>query len=177
MQIIGIHGKKHTGKDTLAGLMVKYAREPVQLIAFADHLKSVCSTLFSLPLSSFYSEDLKEQTVPAWGMSPRGMMTLTSDTIKTMGGPDFFIKVVKSRLPHLGTDHVIITDVRYELEAKMIRSSGGRIIHISRDTQVQDSHASEQGIAIDPRDYLVDNNGSMGNLEYLSRTALLFCGW
>lgn len=56
--IIGIGGEKKHGKDTVADyLKEKYGYKKM---AFADKLKTICSTAFNVPLEDCYDEDKKE---------------------------------------------------------------------------------------------------------------------
>jgi hypothetical protein len=50
------------------------------------------------------------------------------------------------------TDICVITDVRYDNEAKRIREAGGVVWKIERETGTLDSHSSEAGI----ESYLID---------------------
>jgi hypothetical protein len=57
--IIALGGKKRSGKDTVANILVKkcgYHR-----VAFADPLKELCSRVFTIPMRFFEDDDLKEK--------------------------------------------------------------------------------------------------------------------
>jgi hypothetical protein len=57
--IIALGGKKRSGKDTVADILVKkcgYSK-----VAFADPLKELCSRVFSIPMRYFNDDDLKEK--------------------------------------------------------------------------------------------------------------------
>ncbi len=62
----------------------------------------------------------------------------------------------------------VITDLRFDNEAKVIRDRGGIIIHLYREFNY-DSHISEKGIPMEIGDWMVYNTGSLedfySNLE------------
>ncbi|WP_441295042.1 hypothetical protein [Luteibacter sp. 9135] len=65
---------------------------------------------------------------------------------------------------------VVFSDVRFENEAQMIRSTGGTIVHIERSgAEAVSAHASEQGVAQQSDDLRFDNSGALGAMQdYLS---------
>ena len=72
-------------------------------------------------------------------------------------------------------DDVVVTDVRFEDEAALIRSMGGTIIHLSRPA----SEARGQGrprqrgrVKILDGDYGIDNNGTLGDSSRTSVSLL-----
>lgn len=70
-------------------------------------------------------------------------------------------------IPVYGNNNVvIIKDVRFENEADFIRSHNGKIWHVKRDNATKViSHSSERGIEIKPEDIIINNNGSLMDLE------------
>jgi hypothetical protein len=64
-----------------------------------------------------------------------------------------------------GVEGVVITDVRFNNEAEMIRNSGGIICHIVRpDGPEIRKHASEEGIIHQATDFHIRNNGTINEL-------------
>lgn len=71
------------------------------------------------------------------------------------------IITVKKELPNW-----IITDVRYKNEADAIKSLGGILIRVDRNTELNDDHISETALDdYDGWDYVIDNNGTLGDLR------------
>lgn len=63
-------------------------------------------------------------------------------------------------------DCVVIRDIRYENEADFIRKSGGQVWHIQREQrQVVNPHSSEWGVAIHADDAVINNNGTLAELQ------------
>lgn len=56
----------------------------------------------------------------------------------------------------------VVSDVRFENEAALIRQRGGTLIHISRDNaQVVNPHISEVGVIVHKDDLILRNNGTL----------------
>lgn len=174
--LIGIAGKKRTGKDTVADVMMNVFDAPIQYFAFAHHLKAMCHITFGTPMKAFHDPSMKESLPSKYG-TPRGQMITLSDLIKGEYGEDFFVDIVRdqlfsSRLLHPECHHVV-TDVRYPNEAAMIRDLGGVILHVLRETGTGSDHSSEAGLPIGHRDFVVENTGTIEELERKVRRALL----
>ena len=70
------------------------------------------------------------------------------------------ITTVKKELPDW-----IITDVRYKNEAEAIKSLGGILIKVDRETGYKDNHISETALDdYQDWDYVIDNNGTLEEL-------------
>lgn len=162
--LIGIHGKKRTGKNTAAGILRTFTVDDVRMMAFGDRLKYMCAETFGVSVKLYYDQETKEVPCGEYG-SPRDHMIGLSDAIKAKYGNDFFIKVVERSIEDVrrsgSEDHIFITDVRYESEADMVRRLGGRVLHVLRDTGEASAHSSESGIAVGSDDFVVENNGSL----------------
>jgi dephospho-CoA kinase len=73
------------------------------------------------------------------------------------------------------TLNIVITDVRFQHEINCITRNGGKIVKITRDTKLNDSHISEKEIDTIPFesiDSTIDNNGTL--LDLYSQLDLLF---
>lgn len=160
--IIGLAGRKQSGKTTAAEYLVKcgFVRQ-----SFADPIKNMVSTLFKdlghEERLSFLLNDGKEFLLPDICKSPRWMMqTLGTEWGRNLIDPDLWVEAARKKV--LSTrDSVVFDDVRFENEATMIRNLGGLIIHIDRGDLVTDSHASEQGIRDHADDAFIDNDHSL----------------
>lgn len=158
MILIGIHGKRGVGKDTVAKIMSEQLNG-VKLVALADRLKEVSSKLFDVPLETFYSEALKE--VPCKnGMSPRDIMIRISKALRPEFGDNLFIDPIKAII---GTEEIkkrglIVTDIRGEHEASFIRENRGVIFHLHRPNmpkKTEINHWSEEGIKVHKSDVVL----------------------
>jgi hypothetical protein len=62
-------------------------------------------------------------------------------------------------------NNIVISDVRFIHEANEIKNRGGYLIKIIRNTNLIDTHISETGIDSLPYDKLIDNNGTLDELN------------
>jgi hypothetical protein len=135
--IIGISGKKMSGKDALCAAIMKQASCRSIRIAFADSLKEEVAHACGVSLE-FIAQHKNEfrPILQWWG----------TDFRREFHSKDYwvckaFTKVLKAYDDQIPL--VIIPDVRFESEAKMIKDIGGNVYRISRPTQIIDEHKSE----------------------------------
>lgn len=168
--LIGIAGKKHVGKDTVAlllGVLLQSAHVTAEYAAFADALKKVASNISGIPLNWFYDQALKEQVHCCCGKSPRQIMEEANAVFKECWGDDVFVRTLHRRWEPVRSRRgaFIATDVRFPVEADWVRSEGGVVIHVHRRTGHSSKAASEQGLPVLPQDLLIDNNGTKEELR------------
>lgn len=131
MIIIGLTGRARSGKDTFCQLLKEAdSRILVDRIAFADALKQDLARASGIP-TSLASID-KERWRPVWQL-------WGTEIMRHYHGPDYWVKramaeIDKAEWPSHGyIAHVmVITDVRFNSEAKAIKDRGGHIIRIER---------------------------------------------
>ena len=137
-RLIGISAFAKSGKDTVCGLMNKRLKEleyrPVKF-PFASELKRRIDPFLSKEIGiSAFTQNKEEKDII------RPFLVLYGETARSLD-EDYWVDMVKEQI--LKFDEVyerdgvklfpVITDVRYENEAKMIQSLGGKILHIERD--------------------------------------------
>lgn len=161
MSIVGIAGKAHHGKDTLGRTFVRngYTR-----LAFADALKDACKIIFGFTAAEL-DDAKKEEVDPFWGMTRRSILQrVGTDCFRDHFSEDIWVKVVERKIRDmLSKDpnaRIVITDVRFQNEADMIRRLGGVVLKVVRYTNAHkktaSQHASEtQDIVCDR---VIDNN-------------------
>ena len=166
MQLIGLTGLAKSGKDTVGDYLKKDYM--FQSYAFADPLKRSASEMFGIPLEDFYDQSKKEIVNKDWGYTPRNILQI----LGTEGARELFRKDIWTRRAELEIrrmcdEHchgVVVTDVRFENEATMIRESGGVVVHIQRDVVAVESHKSENGVNVHGSDIVIDNNKTIEDL-------------
>ena len=146
MIIIGISGKKGSGKDTFATfledkLVTKYNLKVVHK-AFADDLKKCCAILSGQFDWVFYDQDKKDKKAGLLNITNRELMQKFGDLTRQLD-PDIWIKLALNLDFKSEPDILIITDVRYKNEAKAIKDKGGILIRIKSNRSVEDCHISE----------------------------------
>ena len=168
IMLIGLIGLKQSGKDTIADYLVnEYFFEK---LAFADPLKRVCKELFDLEESYFSDPSMKEAVVERWGISPRTMMQrVGTDIVRTHFGNDFWIRHMECRLKKLPpSTRVVISDVRFVSEAMFVKSHGGVLMRLKRQSSESDAsdndHISEMEQLIIQEDTTVFNFGTKDDL-------------
>lgn len=145
MIIIGISGKKGSGKDTCASLLAnellaKY-RLKVTLKAFADKLKKCCAILSGQFDWIFYDQNSKNKKAGLLSMTNRELMQKFGDLTRQLD-QDIWIKLALD-INNVNTDVLIITDVRFKNEAKAIKDKGGLLIRMESNRSKEDNHESE----------------------------------
>jgi len=185
--IIGLLGKKGSGKDTVGNYISKNYNG--QCESFAKPLKDICKILFLFNDEQLYG-NLKEELDNYWKITPRHAFQyigteLIRNKIKELIpniGDNFWIKNMEKRLNDNDNDIdndndnkklIIITDVRFQNEVDFIKSKNGIVIKINRDNIINDEHSSEKNIDyIKNYDYIIDNNDTFESL-YLQIDSIL----
>lgn len=165
--IIGITGKKGSGKDSFAKELeyafISEAIFPARL-AFADPIKEGLMAMFGVDC---YTED-KEAIAPGMDVSIRYLMqTLGTEWGRQMIGDNVWINRTMQRIDFIrGHDEgaFIVTDVRFDNEAMAIYDQGGVVVEIVRPEVNGDRHSSEAGIKF-VADYTIINDGSLDDLQ------------
>ena len=185
--VIGFCGFKRSGKDTAASLFSMSTK-----LAFAKPLKDMLQLGLGMTWDQLYGED-KEVMLSWLDATPRHMMeTLGTKWGREMIDRDLWVKVLKQRILQERAKRyvvidaelydagvgavpvpIIVTDVRTENEARMIRELGGLVIHVRRgppegfwaSIRRRFGPLSERGIAVADEDYIVVNNGTIEHLH------------
>lgn len=167
MLIIGLVGKKGSGKDTVADFLV--CNKNFTKKAFADPLKKVVGSMFLLEANQLHDQSLKEVIDARWGMSPRTMMQLVgTNIVRSHFGEDFWLKHMD--MSFKDSDLLVISDVRFHNEAEWVKKKGGILIRISSGEKenVQDNHRSEIELENIQTDFVLHNDKSKGIAAFYS---------
>lgn len=129
MIILGLAGRKRSGKDTSARLLA--SELGFRPVAFADVLREFAGEVFDLP-PAYFGDALKEQSIGMLHVgaghpvvTPRWLLQRLGQAGRKVFGPDFWIDRAFQKIQSgaLG-DCVVVTDVRHYNEALAVRKEG-----------------------------------------------------
>lgn len=184
--LIGLVGRKGSGKDTLAlHLVESYGYHQLSL---AGPMKSAVGLLFNLTDDQIHDTDKKEELDDRYNLTPRYLFQVFGTEVFRESIYDFFPQL-KDKIPkgefwlyHLserihklnkenGIVRFVITDVRFINEAKFLKERfNAKLIRIERDKVDNgnvDSHKSEadiDNITEQLNVCVLKNNGSINDL-------------
>lgn len=162
-KLIGISGKKGSGKDTFYDIIIEKYPE-YQNVKFADKLKEICANLTGLPIEYFYNRKHYSYYMKEWGMTIREMMQrLGTDALRDNFDKQIWIKSAFSNITE--NQSTVITDVRFENEADEVLKRDGYLIRIEPSypgyMNIGDEHPSETGLDdYNKFDFIITNSGS-----------------
>lgn len=181
LSIVGITGYKGSGKDTVGDTLTKklnYVK-----INFADSLKSVCKTIFCFSNEQLYGND-KEKTDLLWNVTPRTIMQRVGtdlfrdrlgELVPEINSKEIWLKNLLIKVLNLQKVRrsqplkIVICDCRFQNEVDMIHALGGKVFLVDRNElkpqNLSQVHQSESGIADLSVDGIIDNNGTLEDLE------------
>jgi len=171
--IIGICGLIGSGKGTVADFLVE--QRGFTKISFADKLKDGVASVFGwdremLEGNTDDSRTWREKVDPYWStetghpITPRLVLQLFGTDCMRNGFYDgIWVSLVKKQLLENPDSNFVIPDVRFENEANMIRSIGGKLWRVKRgddpewwdtaQTEMRQKAAQKQskGIVVSPK--------------------------
>lgn len=164
MKIICISGKAQSGKDTVAKILHNHNCYQLQghtlVTHYADLLKFMCLQLFDW--------NGEKNTYGRWLLQYVG-----TDVIRRQC-PDFWVSFIIQELQFFpkAWEYVIIPDCRFPNEIDRLKEAGFEVKHIriarsqeNNLTENQRTHISETALNDVVPDYIIQNDGSMEDLE------------
>ncbi len=133
--MIGITGLARSGKDTLAinlkSIIEEDLKIEVKFYSFASAIKSQLEDFLERYYDiSPFTEDTEKKIIT------RPIMVAHGEQMKKHFGEDVWLKEVVKQIEQDKTAErkvfPIVTDVRFDFEAKKIQEKGGTVVHISR---------------------------------------------
>lgn len=180
--VIGLSGLKGCGKDTAAQVLIE---DGWTRLAFADPLRQMLYTLNPLigDLDGRSNPIRWQQYLDTVGYDEakkhpevrRLMQVFGTEVIRQQYGQDAWVNLAAKRINREPGNYVV-TDVRFDNEAKMIHAIGGFMVRIERDGLTSDGHASEAGISDDLIDAVIKNNDTVESLHLQMRGAAKVLG-
>ena len=126
MRLIGISGKRGTGKSLLGGILSEqFEFTP---LSFAKELKERVRNDFGLREIETDGE-AKEKVLPEYGLSPRELLIKYGQFFRSID-PDYWVRRTLRQVKSDGD--YCITDVRFRNEADAIIKLGGVVVRLER---------------------------------------------
>lgn len=173
--VIGLVGKKRSGKDTIAKYLEKYG---FIRIAFADTLKEVCKLVFHFTDEQVYGDDLKEVVDEFWHHTPRDILQKVGTDLFRERLPELcsnisnniWIRSAERKMKDLiskGYNKFVFTDVRFPNELEFVKKLDNSVSWkvIRPNLKNQDNHSSEKNIDELSCDIVINNNSSLQDLD------------
>jgi len=174
--IIGVHGFKQSGKDTLGKYLIDH--HGFSRLAFADKVKESLKVIFNVRHEQLYGEDKDKNTLTqARWEDFEGIKKENKADEEFLSARElmqtFATEVCRSKIPNIwvnyldleGSDRIVVTDVRFENEAQFIKDNGGIIIKVDRPGAEGENHASEIALPREMCNYIIENNGTVEDLH------------
>lgn len=164
-RLIGLSGYARSGKDTVAeilGSLYGYERR-----AFADRLKGFVYQVNPMLHVETRVQDIvnsKDWEHAKTYNEGRRLLIEIGNKAREFFGEDVWVNALFSTMSV--DQHYVISDVRYPNEAERIKSMGGVVLRVTRPGvgPVAD-HISETGLDDYPFDAVIENDGSLLDLQ------------
>jgi hypothetical protein len=164
--LIGLHGLAGAGKDTVAQRL--YDAHDYTRMAFAQPVKDMLIAL-GVPRANLTDPGLKAEHIDWIGKTPRLLMqTLGTEWGRGLVDSELWLRHAERRLKQYRkiSPHIVVTDVRFDNEARWLHTQGGRLWHIRRGyAGSTDTHSSEAGLAIGQDDIVIFNDADVTALH------------
>lgn len=181
--IIGLAGLKRSGKSTIEKRLLSYPFNYLTY-SFAHPIKLTLANLFNIDYNTLDSQITKEVNLnsPPFNtldkpVTPRLLMTtLGTEWGRKLIHPNIWTELAKL---HIDTDkNTLLSDIRFENEASLVRDLKGIVIHIRKEDNLLTDikhlkplrmllsflkliHPSEVGINISSNDIILYNDSSI----------------
>ena len=158
--IIGLSGKKGTGKNTVATMIAALSGLRVKELAFADPLKEEVAKATGNTVK--YVNEHKENfrlILQGWGTDYKRKLVDDSYWLNKMG-------VMIHNAINDGAEIIVITDVRFPNEYNYINKIGGLLCRVSRPLESIDNHPSETALdKVHNWHHIILNTGTLEELR------------
>lgn len=185
--VIGISGKKQSGKNTVANIINELLGNRYELKMFAEKVKEIVCIITGCTMKNLESEDFKNSLVGnEWGnLTYRDFLQkIGTDCGRNIIHPNIWVNTLmkdykmqyasagiggfhdpRPSFKKIGFPRWIITDVRFPNEANAVRDKRGLLIRVNRKGIDISTHHSEMALDdYDDFDYIIDNDGTEEDL-------------
>lgn len=127
--IVGISGKRGTGKTTAAQWMVK--NHKFKQVSFAKDLKDIAKSLFPFTENDLTIPAKKEGLYKGHDWTPRDFLIHLGEFMR-FHEPNYWLDRAMTNCKDQVKNNYVFDDVRYKNEAEAIKKLGGVILRIER---------------------------------------------
>lgn len=175
--LIGLTGFKGSGKNTVADYLTeKYGFEQ---LSFAAKVKESSAACFGIdpekweawkndPMKVVCIADLEDEEPFALLTVREFLQHYGVEAHRDIFGDSFWLDQVlpDDKYPTRGwyDRNSVITDARFDNEARRVKANNGKIVKVERDYTGPEQHSSEQPIETEFIDYTIQNNGTLEEL-------------
>lgn len=161
-QIIGISGRKQSGKSTCAKYIADIINKNNQICkiySFADSLKQdICINILGLTEQQCYGTDDDKNTLTDtyWNnqqLTARELMQFIGTDVLRKMQPEVWVNATMNTIKKDAVDIAIIADCRFPNEVSKIIENTGIVIRLTRDLFYSD-HISEISLDLDRYDWI-----------------------
>ena len=174
--IIGISGKATSGKTALAQTVCNICPS-ARRVPFAEELKNKVIEEFKIPKQLVNFEKNAVVDHLNYPMSVRELLIKVGCMYRDID-QNFWVNQVYRKIG-MDKDHelFLIDDLRFRNEAKLIRCWGGSLIRIVRPGIQEIDDPSEKDLDDwESWDLVVDNSGSIKDLDYIAKQIIFGAG-
>lgn len=167
--LIGITGKKRSGKDTIGEYLV--AHHGYTKVGFADLVKQSIAALFGIDIEIVdrLKDEPSAEVDLTFGKHVLARMSFrhfiqryATEAHRDVFSRDFWVGLLMDRVP----EFTVICDVRFENEAQAIIDAEGVIWQVERPGYIsEDTHESEAGIPDELITKRFINEGTIQDLQ------------
>jgi len=172
IRFIGFGHRRRMGKDEVVQQLVPLlnkATDPSILVfgvAFADPMYEICHKLYGWDgfrlkeeYDGEYAEE-KSKVLPTVGKTPRQLLIeIGTPAIKEVMWEHTWTEYLMHRFDHLSKAIILISDLRFPIEAVRIKQEGGLRIKIERPGVEKFDDVADSALSGYPFDATVQNNG------------------
>ena len=171
--IIGLSGYAKVGKDEVAQILVK--KYGFKRIAFADPIRELLLEINPILANGYHLKTIINEE--GWTLAKnkeevRRLLQELGVGARQVLGDDVWVVAALRKMENFKENYVI-TDVRFENEAVMVRQLGGEIWRIQRPgIQAVNNNVSELEMDGYKFDRVLRNEGTLEELELLIQTRM-----
>jgi hypothetical protein len=170
--LIGVSGKKGSGKDEVAQAVNSFRPEDSNLaiVKFADALKDATCALLNCTREELEDQNFKETECGISGMTYRKFLQrFGTEAMRDTFGSNFWIQCLVPTLKEQANtlsngSYILVTDTRFLSEAEFLRSCGGKILRVNRPGLPEDLHVSETELDTYDFDMVIENDETLADL-------------